>query len=65
MNRKNKASIINIIDFMMEKTGITRQQADAAFKTIVVYMQQHPGEPLHKIISMMFGSSDKRSSELN
>lgn len=47
-----------MIDFLMVQVGLTREQATIAVNTIVQYMQKSPGEPLHRIVTAMFGSTN-------
>ena len=67
MGKKNtNGSIPNMIDFLMVQVGLTREQATIAVNTIVKYMQKTPGEPLHRIVSAMFGSNnDEAGRTLN
>jgi len=59
MGKKNtNGSIPNMIDFLMMQAGLTREQATIAVNTIVQYMQKTPGEPLHRIVTAMFGNPD-------
>jgi hypothetical protein len=59
MGKKNtNGSIPNMIDFLMVQVGLTREQATIAVNTIVQYMQKSPGEPLHRIVTAMFGNSN-------
>ena len=59
MGKKNtNCSIPNMIDFLMVQVGLTREQATIAVNTIVQYMQKSPGEPLHRIVTAMFGNSN-------
>ncbi len=60
-----KGTILNMIDFMMAQVGITREQATIAIETIVNHMQQTPGDPLHKIVTAMFGTNDDSKTPLN
>jgi len=46
-----------MIDFLMVQVGLTREQATIAVNTIVQYMQKSPGEPLHRIVTAMFGKT--------
>jgi len=58
MGKKNtNGSIPNMIDFLMVQVGLTREQATIAVNTIVQYMQKSPGEPLHRIVTAMFGKT--------
>ena len=58
MGKKNtNGSIPNMIDFLMVQAGLTREQATIAMNTIVKYMQNSPGEPLHRIVKAMFGNN--------
>ncbi len=55
-----------MIDFLMVQVGITREQATIAVNTIVRHMQKNPGDPLHKIVSAMFGNTnDEAGRSLN
>ena len=64
--KRTNGSIPNIIDFLMVQVGLTREQATITVDTIVRYMQKTPGEPLHKIVSAMFGGgSDEAGRSLN
>ena len=67
MGKKNtNGSIPNMIDFLMVQVGLTREQATIAVETIVKYMQRNPGEPLHRIVSAMFGgNNDEAGKSLN
>ena len=67
MGKKNtNGSIPNMIDFLMVQVGLTREQATIAVNTIVSYMQNTPGEPLHRIVSAMFGNQkDEAGRTLN
>jgi len=62
----SKGSIPSMIDFLMVQVGITREQATIAVNTIVRHMQKNPGDPLHKIVSAMFGNTnDEAGRSLN
>ena len=67
MGKKNtNSSIPNMIDFLMVQVGLTREQATIAVNTIVQYMQKTPGEPLHRIVTAMFGNNkDEADRTLN
>ena len=67
MGKKNtNGSIPNMIDFLMMQAGLTREQATIAVNTIVKYMQNSPGEPLHRIVKAMFGgNNDEAERTLN
>ena len=55
-----------MIDFLMMQAGLTREQATIAVNTIVKYMQNSPGEPLHRIVKAMFGgNNDEAERTLN
>ena len=59
MGKKNSGSSIpNMIDFLMVQVGLTREQATITVETIVRYMQKSPGEPLHRIVTAMFGNTN-------
>ena len=59
MGKKNtNGTIPNMIDFLMVQVGLTREQATIAVNTIVQYMRKSPGEPLHRIVTAMFGSTN-------
>lgn len=55
---------LNIVDFLMAQVGLTREQATATVHSIVKHMQKNPGDPLHKIVTAMFGGSGE-STKLN
>ena len=50
-----QSSVLNMVDFLMLQVGLTREQATSTINTIVQHMQKHPGDPLHKIVTAMFG----------
>ena len=54
---------MDMIDFMMAQTGISRQQAAVAFDTIVHYLRQHPGEPLHRVVGFLFGQEKDENGQ--
>jgi len=58
MAKKSTQQSINMIDFLMAQVGLTREQATIAINTIVQHMQNHPGDPLHKIVTAMFGGKN-------
>jgi hypothetical protein len=62
--KANQSSALNMVDFLMAQVGLTREQATATIKTIVQHMQKHPGDPLHKIVTAMFGGKGE-STKLN
>ena len=60
--KSTQSSILNMVDFLMSQVGLTREQATTTINTIVQHMQNHPGDPLHKIVTAMFGAKDDRNS---
>ncbi|HUR11720.1 MAG TPA: hypothetical protein VM012_10150 [Flavitalea sp.] len=58
-----KTSILDMVDFLMASTGITREQAVIALNTIVHYVQLHPGEKLNRMIGFLFGGSKRQNPE--
>ena len=61
-----RASIVDMVDFMMAQTGISREQASIALDTIVHYIKKHPGEPLNKLVGYLFGQDKSNgNSSLN
>lgn len=59
-------SLLDMVDLLMAQTGISREQAVVAFNAVVLYMRQHPAEPLHKIFKMLFGQGrDESNHSLN
>ncbi|HKP31512.1 MAG TPA: hypothetical protein VJT83_02250 [Chitinophagaceae bacterium] len=46
----------------MAQVGLTREQATATINTIVQHMQKHPGDPLHKIVTAMFGGKNEHNT---
>ena len=60
-----RTSAMQMIDFIMAQSGISRQQATIAFDAIVLYMRQHPTEPLHKIVGVLFGNEKDEENNMN
>ena len=61
-----RTSIVDMVDFMMAQTGISREQASIALDTIVHYIRKHPGEPLNKLVGYLFGQDKTNgNSSLN
>ena len=62
--KASQSSALNMVDFLMAQVGLTREQATSTVNTIVQHMQKHPGDPLHKIVTAMFGNNGE-STKLN
>ncbi len=60
-----KTSILDIIDYLMAGAGITREQALVAMETIVHYVQNHPGEKIHRVIGLLFGGKSDGREVMN
>ena len=60
--KSTPSSALNMVDFLMAQVGLTREQATATINTIVQHMQKHPGDPLHKIVTAMFGGKNEHNT---
>lgn len=61
-NQFTKTSIIRTIDFVMAQTGINREQAIIAFRTLIYFMKTNPAEPFYKLMAYLSRSARNRDN---